>query len=339
MARNGVKRVSSLDVARVAGVSQSTVSRVYNQSNIPVSEEKRKRILEAAENLGYRPSLIARSLNLQFTKIIGIVMRHFDTAVYMNVLEMFIKSFQNKGYTTMVFNINENHEVEDQLQTALEYQVDGLIITSASLSSPLVKSCARFKTPVFLFNRVSETVQVNTVCHDNLEGGERIAEYFITRGHKKLVYVTGELSSSTNRDRQAGYLRKTDEMGIETPRIIEGDFTYTSGYRAAEKILKSGFDFDSIFCASDYMAMGFYDYVRFHSNLRIPDDFSLVGFDGITMYNQELYPITTYQQPFKRMVDKTIQLMIKSINNFSSEPSHYVYSGELIEAGSVSDRH
>jgi DNA-binding LacI/PurR family transcriptional regulator len=127
-----VKRVSSKDVADAAGVSQSTVSRVYNESNIPVSEDKRKKVLEVAEWLGYRPSLIARSLNQQSTKIIGIVVRHFNSAVYMEALKLFIRKFQNNGYTTMVFNIKGDSDIENNLKTALEYQVAGLIITSAT---------------------------------------------------------------------------------------------------------------------------------------------------------------------------------------------------------------
>jgi len=332
-----VKRVSSKDVAAAAGVSQSTVSRVYNESKIPVSEDKRKKVLEVAERLGYRPSLIARSLNQQSTKIIGIVVRHFNSAVYMEALKLFIRKFQNKGFTTMVFNINGDSEVESNLKTALEYQVAGLIITSATISSPLVAGCLRFNTPVFLFNRVSDGMKVNTVCHDNLEGGKRIADYLFNRGHRRLVYVSGEKLSSTNRDRQEGFISRAKSLGIEDVTVVEGDFTYQSGFRAAERLIGDKVKMDGVLCASDYMAMGFYDYIRTRTSLSIPADISLIGFDGMSLFNEDMYPITTYQQPIERMVEKTVEQLIYKTTRFSPDPVHYVYSGELIERGSVRD--
>jgi DNA-binding LacI/PurR family transcriptional regulator len=335
MENSSLKRVSSKDVAVAAGVSQSTVSRVYNTSGITVSEDKRVKVLEIAERLGYRPSLIARSLNQQSTKIIGIVVKHFNSAVYMKSLELFIRLFQNSGYTAMVFNIQNDSEIENNLKTAIEYQVAGLVITSATLSSPLVKSCLRFNTPVFLFNRVSDGLKVNTVCHDNLEGGKRVADYLISRGHRRLVYVVGEKSSSTNRDRQEGFVSKAESLGIEDIRVVEGDFTYQSGFRAAEKLIREKVSLDGVLCASDYMAMGFFDYLRTRTSLTIPEDVSLVGFDGISLYNENMYPITTYQQPIERMVEKTVELLINKSINYSSDPVHYMFSGELMERGSV----
>jgi DNA-binding LacI/PurR family transcriptional regulator len=332
------KRVSSKDVAKAAGVSQSTVSRVYNESGIPVSEDKRIKVLETAEKLGYRPSLIARSLNQQSTRIIGIVVRHFNSSVYMKALEQFIRLFQNKGYTTMVFNIQEGHEVENNLKTALEYQVAGLIITSATISSPLVEGCLRYNTPVFLFNRLSDGMQVNTVCHNNEEGGELVAELLVRKGHHRLVYVSGEKSSSTNRDRQKGFLARAEKLGIKKIKVIDGDYSYQSGFDAAKLLIEERAVFDGVLCASDYMAMGFYDYLRKHSSLSIPEDVSLVGFDGISLFNDEMYPITTYQQPLEKMVENTVDQLINKINNFSPEPVHFIYSGKLIERGSVKDR-
>lgn len=337
MENSPVKRVNSKDVAEAAGVSQSTVSRVYNESGIPVAEQKRKKVLEAAEMLGYRPSLIARSLNQQTTKIIGIVVRNFNSVFYMKALELFIRLFQNHGYTTMVFNIQGDSEVESNLKTALEYQVAGLVITSATLSSPLVEGCLRFNTPIFLFNRVSDGLKVNTVCHDNLEGGKRVAEYFFNRGHRRLVYVSGEKLSSTNRDRQEGFLSRAETLGIEDVLVVEGDYTYQSGFRAAERLIGDKVNMDGVLCASDYMAMGFYDYIRTRTSLSIPADISLIGFDGISLFNEDMYPITTYQQPIERMVEKTVEQLIYKAANFSPDPVHYVYSGELIERGSVRD--
>jgi DNA-binding LacI/PurR family transcriptional regulator len=216
--------------------------------------------------------------------------------------------------------------------------VAGLIITSATLTSPFVERCLSYSTPVFQFNRLSEGKQVDSVCCDNVSGGERVAEYLIERGHRKLVYVTGEKSSSTNRDRQAGFHAQAKAMGIDTIITVEGDFSYRSGYRAAESLISGGRVFDGVFCAADSMAMGFMDYVQRKTSLNIPGDFSLIGFDGITLPNEDDFPLTTYRQPLRRMVEKTTQLMISKIENYSPDPISYIFNGEIVDFGTVLDR-
>lgn len=332
------KRASSKEVAREAGVSQATVSRVFNTSGIPVSEEKRRRVLAAAEKLGYRPSIIARSLNSQSTKIIGIVVKRFENEFYMRSLDLFTQLFQEHGYSVMLFNFNDDTGVAENLKTALEYQVAGMVITSANLSSPLVEGCIRFSTPVFLFNRLSEGMNVNSVCSDNFEGGERIARYLYQLGHRRPVYVSGEQESSTNKERMEGFLSGMHAYGIMDIPVIAGDFYYDSGFAAAAAVMERQLRFDSVFCGSDYMAMGFYDYFRLHGGLAIPGDFSLIGFDGIPVKHEDIYPITTYRQPLERMVQKTVQAMIRKIERFNAEPEHYLFSGEIVERKTVISR-
>ena len=338
MGKNLTRRVSSKDVAREAGVSQSTVSRVYNDSGIPVSEDKKLIVMAATEKLGYRPSLIARSLNQQSTRIIGIVLKNFSNQFYIEALRLFSDAFQKKGYTIMLFNIQDDQSSDSDYFKALEYQVDGIIVTSATLNSPLVEKFKDYATPVFLFNRVSDEKQVNTICCDNFAGGERVAEYLIELGHKKLVYISGEKGSSTNRDRWLGYSQKAKELGVTNIHIVEGDFSYMSGFYAAKELVESGESFDGVFCAADYMSIGFMDYIYFKTDLKIPQDFSLVGFDGAPLLNSELYPLTTYYQPLQRMVEKTVELMIQKIKRFTPDPISYLFNGDILERGTVLDR-
>ncbi len=338
MAKN-IKRVSSKDVAREAGVSQSTVSRVFNDSGIPVSEDKKKLVLETADRLGYRPSMIARSLNQQRTNIIGLLVKNFSNQFYIDALRLFTEKFQQSGYSIMLFNINTEDRVEADLIKALEYQVDGVVITSATLESNLVGQFQSFGTPAILFNRLNDGQSVNAVCCDNVAGGETVADYLIDKGHKELVYIAGEKGSSTNRDRMKGFYNRASELGYGDIFMIEGEFfTYDAGFHAAEKLLSSKRTFDAVFCPSDEMALGFMDYIYHKSDLSIPDDFSLVGFDGITVPNEEIYPLTTYEQPMKRMIERTIDFMIDKIEDFTPDPVSYLFNGKILERGSVKDR-
>jgi DNA-binding LacI/PurR family transcriptional regulator len=333
-----IKRVSSKDVAREAGVSQSTVSRVFNSSGIPVLDETRDRVMEIAKKLGYRPSMIARSLNQQSTNIIALVVRNFYTHFYTEAIRLFSLVFQKYGYTTMLFNIEDVDDMDERLLKALEYQVAGIVITSATLSSPLVERCMSYSTPVFLFNRLSEGSKVNTVSCDNVDGGARVAEYLIDHGHRKLVYVSGESASSTNRDRKVGFFNRAAASGINDIFTIEGDFSYRSGLAAAENLIQSGRSFDAVFCGADPMAIGFMDWIHRNTELDIPRDFSLIGFDGITLPTESDYPLTTYRQPLRRMVDKTVQLMLQKIEHFTPDPVSYLFNGEIMERGTVRDR-
>jgi len=331
------RRVSSNEVARLAGVSQSTVSRVF-APGAKVSTETVKRVMEAASTLGYRPSFIARSLIQQSTRIIGIVVRNFKGEFYARAIEMFTRCLQERGYTTMLFNVSRDQSLEEGLSVALQYQVDGLIITSATLESPLVEECLRFATPVVLFNRVSEGVRVNTVCCDNREAGRIVARYLMQTGHRRIAYVAGEEGSSTNRDREESF---TDELNRHDAQIFlreGGDFGYESGVWAARRIFASSRKPDAVFCASDYMACGLITTARREFGLKIPYDVSVVGFDDISMATWPDYDLTTYLQPLDSMVDLTTDVMLKAIANPGQTEVNSLVSGYLAVRSTVQNR-
>ena len=120
--------------------------------------------------------------------------------------------------------------------------------------------------------------------------------------------------------------------------MVDGDFSYISGYEAARKLMERSIGFDGVFCSSDNMAIGFMDYIHHHTDLQIPRDFSLVGFDGAPIPNEELYPLTTYEQPLPDMVARTVDAMIAKIEHFSSDPTSHLFYGRILERGTVRDR-
>lgn len=336
--RNG-KRSSSRDVARLAGVSQATVSRVFTPGS-RVSEDKRKKVLKAAKDLHYQPSVIARSLIQQSTKIIGIVVRNFWNVFYMRALELFTENLQKMGYSTMLFNISGDQSVEDTLPIALQYQVDGLIITSATLSSPLVEGCSHYDTPIVLFNRVNEAAdaEVSSVCCDNVEAGQVVADYLVNRGHRKIAFISGDPSSSTNRDREQGFLDRLSIRGLTLFARDMGDFSYLSGIEAARRMLSDGTRPDAVFCASDEMAIAFMDCARNEFSLSVPGDISVVGFDGTPMTVWPYNNLTTFRQPIEDMVEMTIDVLLKALAEPDRPVAHRFLSGSLLERGTVADR-
>ncbi|MBC8265178.1 MAG: LacI family DNA-binding transcriptional regulator [Anaerolineales bacterium] len=304
--------VSQIDVAQLADVSQAAVSRVFTP-DASVSDEMREKVLAAAEKLGYRPNVIARSLVRQSTNMIGLVVIRFTNPFYARMIRDFTRALQNRGYWTLLLNIQDSQEVEKTLPMALQYRVDGIIVTSATLSSKLADECARLGTPVVLFNRYALTGNVNAVRCDNVGGGRMVADALLDAGHQRIAYIAGEEGSSTNRDRERGFTERLQERGYILALRESGDYTYESGHAAARRLLQRDDSPDAIFCASDLMAMGALDLARYELGIRVPEELSIIGFDDIPMVGWPRYSLTTIRQPVDRMVDATIQVLVDAI--------------------------
>ena len=327
--------VSQIDVARLAGVSQAAVSRAFTPG-ASVSDQTRAKVLAAAEKLGYRPNVIARSLIQKSTNIIGLVVMRFTNPFYARVIRDFSRSFQEHGYWTLLLNIAQNQELEDTLPMALQYQVDGLIITSATLSSKLAEECARSGTPVVLFNRYSSDSHTNMVRCDNVKGGRMVADTLLDAGYQRLAFIAGEESASTNRDREYGFSSRLEERGIKHfIRESAGDYSYELGYQAAEKLLELDQPPDAIFCANDLLAMGAMNFIRCTKGIDVPGDLGVIGFDDIEAASRPCFNLTTIRQPVKPMVDHSIEVLLNAIQDQNSDPADIVVTPELIQRSST----
>lgn len=303
---------SQIDVARLAGVSQAAVSRTFTPG-ASVSADTRQKVLAAAEQLGYRPNVIARSLIQHSTKIIGIVLVRFWNPFYWRVFKEFTHKLQDLGYWTLLLNAAHSQEVDDTLPMALQYQVDGIIITSATLSSKMAEECIRTGTPVVLFNRYVLGTRAHAVCCDNVGAARKVADALLDAGHKRLAYIAGEAGSSTNRDREEGFTQRLQERGYSSWIFESGnEYTYESGYTAARRLLQREEPPDAIFCFSDLIAMGALDLAR-ELGVRVPEDLSIIGFDDIPMASWPAYSLTTVRQPIGRMVDTAIEALMTAI--------------------------
>jgi len=329
-----VKRsmATSFDVAKLANVNQSTVSRAMRGDG-KVSDETRKRIQDAAEALGYTPNAIARSLITRQTNIIGIVTADITIPFQSYILEKFIQKLQALGKQVLIFTAGPDQTVDDLLPTALQYQVDGLIVTSATLFSTSLYECSRSGVAVVLFNRYMEGDIVSSVSCDNVTAGRMVADFLLDAGHRTLAYMAGDPHSSTNRDRQQGFMTRLWERGAAKPVVVENKrYTYDAGYVAALRLLKRGDPLDAIFCSSDGLALGTIDAAR-EIGIAIPDALSVVGFDDVPMASWNAYGLTTVRLPVEEMIDATIHLLIEPAG--ASDPVTRRFPGTLIQRKST----
>lgn len=326
--------ISQVDVARLAGVSQAAVSRAFTPG-ASVSADTRRRVLQAAEELGYRPNVIARSLIRKSTNMIGLVVMRFTNPFYARMIRDFTRALQELGYWTLLFNIASSEEVEDTLPMALQYQVDGLIITSATLSSRMAEECARAGTPVVLFNRYTEGSSVNVVRCDGEVGARLAADALLDGGHERIAYIAGEEGSSTAKEREAGFVRRLEERGYPLELRESGDFSYESGYAAAQRLLSRDHPPDAIFCASDLMAMGTLDLARHECRFSVPEQLSVIGYDDIPPAAWPGYALTTVRQPVDEMVQASVEVLQSAIESGNSEVAHRVFSPVLVVRSSA----
>jgi DNA-binding LacI/PurR family transcriptional regulator len=292
--------------------------------------------MEAVEKLGYRPNVIARSLAQNSTNIIGLVVKRFTNPFYAHMIQDFTRALQEQGFWALVLNIADNQELEDALPMVLQYQVDGLIITSATLSSKLADECARSGTPVVLFNRYVSDGHTHVVSCDNYEGGKMVADALVDAGHKRIGYIAGEELSSTNRDREIGFVSRLKERGCNLAfRESAGDYSYELGFEAAKRLLGNEVRPDAIFCANDLIAMGALDLARHELHIKIPAELSIIGFDDIPSASWLGYDLTTVRQPFGKLVESTIKVLMNAIHEPESQVTETLVPPSLVWRGSA----
>lgn len=332
----GVKKtgVTSSEVAKRAGVSQSAVSRTFTPG-ASISPTMRAKVMAAARELGYRPNALARSLITNRSRIIAVVMAYLENLFYPDVLEELGRLLVRENYRLLLFTGSLDRDSDPVFDQLMQYRVDGIILASTSLSSELSEECAAAGIPVVLFNRTTERDAVSSVTAHNLEGGKLVAEFLLAGGHERFGYISGIESSSTNRDRLAGYREALARAGHADIVIGTGNYERAGAEAAAREILSRPDRPDALFVANDYMAVAVMDVARYEFGLSIPDDLSIVGYDDVGPARWSAYDITTMSQPLERMVETTVELLMEQIASGRIVAEHRILRGELMVRSSA----
>ena len=329
------KKVTSLEVAKLAGVSQSAVSRVFTPG-ASVSKKTNEKVRSAALELGYRPNVLARSLITGKSRIIGLLVSHLDNYFYPEALELLSNALQKKGYHVLVFMASKTSgNIDDVVDEILDYQVDAIILASIAMSSNLTNRCVAAGVPVMLFNRGQDDDRFSTVTSDNFLGGQKVARFLIAGGHKRIGYIAGWEGASTQRDREAGFTEELTQHGRSLYAREVGNFVQDEARQAARKMFSKKEIPDAIFVASDDMAFAVMDVIRFELGLKIPEQVSVVGYDDVPISSWPAYDLTTVRQPANRMVAETVSIILECIENPETKPLRIEIDGPLILRGSA----
>lgn len=322
-------RTTSADVARLAGVSQSAVSRVFTDG-ASASAKTSAKVKEAAETLGYRPNRLARSLLTGKSYIVGLVVAYLDNYFYPEVLEKLSKALQQQGYHVLVFMAEQTaNNIDEVVEEILEYQVDAIVTASVALSSELADRCQSAGIPIVQFNRIQEPSRFSSVTTDNYSGGKEVGLHLIEQGCRCFGYIAGWEGASTQRDREAGFRAALSENGFDLCFRAVGDFRTERAYEAAKMLVSSPELPDAVFVANDAMALVVMDVVRHEAGLNLPADMAIVGYDDIPPASWPSYDLTSFSQPADEMVENTVELLMHHLCAKQTEPRQRIVSGQL----------
>lgn len=331
------KAATSVDVAKLAGVSQSAVSRSYTPG-ASVAEHTRSKVMDAARKLGYRPNAIARTLITRKSRMIAVVASYLDNQFYPVVIEKLSQRFQDDGYHVLLFIANGRMDTDEFLMQLMQYHVDGIVMLSATLSSGLAKDCANAGIPVLLFNRIAQLGgTVNSVACDNAAGGRMAAQALLRAGHTRIGYIAGMEDSSTNRDREAGFTAELAAHGHRVFARTVGHYSFSGAQLAARHMFAASDTAQrpsAVFVANDHMAIAVMDTLRNELKLRVPQDVAVIGFDNVPQASWGAYALSSIEQDAQTMIEATVRIMLEQINDDTVLAQHVNLPVRLIERGS-----
>ena len=326
-------KVTSLEVARRAGVSQSAVSRVFTPG-ASASAKTVEKVRRAAKELGYRPNVLARAMVSGKSRIIGLVVAYLENQFYPVALELLSNALQEKGYHILIFTApNSTDGVDRVIEDLMDYQVDGIIAASVSLSSTLAERARAAGVPVVLFNRDQDGSECSSVTSTNTEGARQATQYLIETGHRRIAHIAGWQGSKTGQDRARGFEAALETAGQRPFALVDG--MYDRGVAAActRQLLEAERP-DAIFVGNDHMAFAVLDELRSHG-LVPGQEISVIGFDDVPQAAWGSYDLTTYRQPVNRMVKATVDLILEQVETGRTVPKKIEIAGQLILRGSV----
>ena len=325
--------VTSIDVARLANVSQSAVSRTFTPG-ASVSDDTRQRVLEAAKSLGYRPNALARSLISGRSRIIGLVVAYLENHFYPIVIEQLSRALQAHGYHVMLF-MTQPGQQDQVINEILQYKMDGVVLASVTLSSHIAEECANIGVPVVLFNRYIPDSHVSSVTSDNELGGRLVAELLAKHNHQRIAYIAGNENSSTNNDREQGFKEGLKGAGLSIWKRCVGMYSFDGARVAARELLDAEEIPDAIFVANDHMAFAVMDVIRSEYGLNVPEDISVVGYDNVPEADWPAYNLTTVEQTVDDMITETVNILLEQMEHKQVNEVHKVTDARLIIRGTV----
>ncbi len=304
----GRKRATAEDVARIAGVSRTAVSRAFTEGAY-LSLEKRTRIRNAAEILGYRPNALAAGFNSNRSNLVAIVTgnlnNHYDSLVTAEL----VARLNGLGKLPVVIGRTTDNVGDSEVLEVLDYPLDALVIRAGSVKAETVEKCLRLQVPVIVSGRILTVGNVDCLCCDNQAGMEMAVAEFARSGRQRIGYLGGHPELSAEQERSAGFVAAMKKRHLEPVVMERADFSFEGGYAAAAKFLQALDRPNAILCGNDAMALGVLNFARETLGLDVPGDLAIIGFDDIELARWPCFDLSTIRNPIDATVDGIVSLL------------------------------
>ena len=333
-AETRVRRGStSYDVARLAGVSQSAVSRCFKQG-ASVAPRTREKILTAARALNYYPNAIAQGLITRRSNLVAVIISNLTNLYYPEVLAELTRRLSAQGIRVLLFSLAAESDVDEVLDQVWRYRVDGAIV-AARLHPDQLAAFSDRGVPVVLYNRIGDGVPVTSVCCDSVSGEHALVEALVDGDHHVFGIIAGPADSYVGEERVEAARHRLQQLG-RACLIVRGSFDYDSGGFALKDLMRmTDGKLDALICANDLMAIGAIDNARINFGIEVPRDLSVVGFDGVGPATWLAYQLTTVRQPVRRMTEAAVAMLIERIEQPELLPEQRLFAGELLPGRSA----
>lgn len=324
------RNLTSRDIASIAGVSQTTVSRVLSGA-AHVSEETRARVLAVLDETGYVPNTAARLMRTRTSGVIGVVVGRVTSPFYPEILDHLAGAIAARGRLMSVW-ISDAAEEGGTLEAIDHGAVDGFVYMTATIDSRSLQSALRRGSPIVLVNRPLPGVPCDQVVADSPAGGAAIARHFLDGNRERIGIIGGPGELPIIREREDGFLAELRSAGrpLEQRLSVGGGLTHGDGYRAMRELLEASEAPDAVYCINDVVAMGAIDAARDLGAI-VPEDVWVAGFDDIQMASWGAYSLTTVRQPMAEMAGRAIDFVVERITGTApADPREVRLAAELI---------
>lgn len=325
------------DVARLAGVSTSTVSHVINKDRF-VSEAIIEKVEAAIKTLNYAPSALARSLKLKQTRTIGMLITASSNPFYSELVRGVERSCFERGYSLVLCNTEgDEQRMNRNLEMLMQKRVDGLLLLCTETHQPSLDIIRRYPSiPTVMMDWSPFEGDSDLIQDNSLLGGDMATQYLIDKGHTRIACITGPLDKTPARLRLEGYREAMSRSGLTVPADYEviADFEFGGGFDAMQKLLVHATPPDAVFIGNDAMAVGAYQ-ALYQAGLRIPQDMAIVGYDDIELARYMTPPLTTIHQPKDELGELAIDVLINRMAEPELTQQRLQLTPELMVRGSV----
>ncbi|MBB5325394.1 LacI family transcriptional regulator [Anoxybacillus tepidamans] len=324
-------KVTIYDVAKEAGVSISTVSRVINNTG-RISEKTRKKVLKVMETLHYQPSMVASALTGKRTRTIGLIIPDVANPFFAEIARKVEDRGRELGFNVLMCNTDNNPETEEMYLSLLKQKsVDGIIIGTTTKNYTVLNELLHEHFPIAFIAQDIPELAIDVVRVDDFLGGYQAVSHLVSLGHKKIAIMLGNLNRTSDKDRLQAYRQVLQENGLEYDErlVIYTDYSMEAGKRAAFELLRSPQKPTAIFACFDSLAVGVYQAAK-EMGLCIPEDLSVVGFDNTILATIVDPPLTTVAQPIDEMGRQVVDLIIREIEGEKNMKQRVILPPELI---------